>query len=314
MKLRKVPGAWLFGILAALLLVAVACGPSEPDDAGPAGASAGANASGSGDSGVLVTETRASDTEASAIWIGAETVLIPEVLAGLIGLPAGERVVWVNPGGPASGVLILGDQITAIDSVTVDAENGLPAILASRAAGESASFSVLRGGEVLELRITLALKPVHGSTGSLAGIQDLFDRALGGEFRFLDSVGEEHSGSFFSGTLSEASDDRVTLASPGAGPTTMTLSPNVFVWIDGAPGTTVELAGVTGGSAKVIVIDDVVLAVLAGGLIPPTLETLEGLLGSGEAGAPGLLEKLGALESLQGLFGGGGSSTGDAGL
>jgi hypothetical protein len=62
------------------------------------------------------------------------------------------------------------------------------------------------------------------------------------------------------------------------------------------------------------VIDDVVLAVLAGGLIPPTLETLEGLLGSGEAGAPGLLEKLGALESLQGLFGGGGSSTGDAGL
>ncbi|MDA1257572.1 MAG: hypothetical protein O3C10_06985, partial [Chloroflexi bacterium] len=72
-----------------------------------------------------------------------------------------------------------------------------------------------------------------------------------------------------------------------------------------------DLTAATGSSAKVVTFDDEVLAVLAGGIVPPALEALEGLFGEG---GEGLFETLGALEALQGLFGGVDAPVPDAGL
>jgi len=98
---------------------------------------------------------------------------------------------------------------------------------------------------------------------------------------------------------------------------TIALSPNVFVWIDGGPGALQDLPDLTGESAKIVMFDDTVMAVLAGGVIPPVLESLERLFGAEGDGlleSLDLLEEFGALEDLQRLFGFGESRSGDAGL
>ncbi len=312
MKVLRIARPWLFGAVGALSLVAVSCGSSTPDEGtiSPTPV-ATANSSDSASSGAQMTDIGAVDTGETGSWIGAETAPIPEILAGLLGLPAGERVAWVTPGGPADGILIPGDTITAMDGDAVDAEHGLAGTLAARAPGESVSLQVLRGGDAVNVQIALAAKPARESAGSLAEIQGLFDRALSGELRFLDTVGGEHSVAFASGTLSGLNNDRVTLTRPGSGPVTVTLSPNVFVWIDGSPGTEVDLAGVTGELAKLFTLDDVAMAVLVGGVIPPAIEALEGLFGSdanGGLGGPG------ALENLLELLGAGDASAEGLGL
>jgi hypothetical protein len=317
MKMRRVVSPWIFGIIGAVSLVAVACGSSVADDSE---ADQTQLSGGSGTSGVLVTDrdtAEIGDTGDATVWLGVETATIPEFLAGLIGVPAGERVAWVAPGGPADAILILGDTITAIDGLAIEADHGLAAMVSTRTAGESVAISVLRGGESLDLQITLGEKAAHGSDGSLSEIHGLVDRAISGELNFLDSDGGEHTVSFASGTLSGVNAGRVTMTRTGGGPMTVTLSPNVFVWIDGGPGTLEDLENATGDSAKIVIFDDVVLAVFAGGVIPPVLENLEGLFG---AEGDGLLESLellegfGALGDLLGLFGVGESTTGDAGL
>ncbi|MDP6823761.1 MAG: PDZ domain-containing protein [Dehalococcoidia bacterium] len=312
MKVRRIAMPWLFGLVGALLLVALACGSTTPDDGDVSQApESGAIPSEPESSGVLVTDAGADDAGEAGPWIGAEIAPVPATLAGLLGLPAGERVAWVTPGGPADGVLILGDTITTVDGDAVDANNRLAGMLAARTPGESVSLVVLRGGQAVDVQITLAAQPVHGSAGSLAEIQGLFDRALSGELRFLDSVGGERSVAFASGTLSGLDDDRVSLIRSGSGPMTVTLSPNVFIWIDGSPGAKADLADATGQPAKVVTLDDVALAVLTGGIIPPALEALEGVFGSD---ADGNLGGAGGLESLLELFGAGNASAGGPGF
>jgi len=307
MKMRRAVSPWVFGLLGTVSLIAVACGSNTSDDSEATQAQL---AGGSGASGVLVTDRDSGD---ATVWLGVETAAIPEFIAGLTGLPAGERVAWVTPGGPADGILILGDTITAIDGVVIEDETGVAAMVSTRSAGESVSLSILRGVESLELQITLGEKAAHSSDGSLAEIQGLIDRAISGELKFLDSDGGEHTVSFASGTLSGVNAGRVTMTRSGGGPMTMTLSPNVFVWIDGGPGTLADLADATGQSAKIVMFDDTAMAVLAGGVIPPVLESLEGLFGTDVGGLLEILELLegfGALGDPQGLFG----MSGDAGL
>lgn len=304
MKLRLAAVPWTLGALGIISLAAVACGSAAAsDDDVVLSQSAAAS------SQTVATDTV--DATESEVWIGVATASVPELLAELLGVPAGERVAWVTSGGPADGILILGDTIVALDGDAIDSDGGLNARLALRATGESVSLSILRGGDSLDVQITLAARPAHESADGLAEIQGLFDSALSGELRFLDREGGEHSAAFVSGTISGVNEGLVTLTQPGSGPATLTLSPNVFVWIDGAPGTVADLADVTGGQAKVVTFDDTAVAVLAGGIIPPALEALESLFGEG---GNGLIEALGALEMLQGLFGASDAPAPDAGL
>ena len=312
MKLRRTAVILALGSIS---LAAIACGSAATGD-GDIGGSPAVVAPAEV-AGVNVTDSGVTKTGESGPWLGADTVPVPEALAELLGLPAGERVVWVTPGGPADGLLILGDTIVAIDDDAIEVPGGLGAVLAARVDGESVNLTVVRGGENFDIAVTLAARPAHASTGSLAEIQGLFDRALSGELRFLDREGGEHSMAFASGTLSGVSAGQVTLARPGNGPMTVTLSPNVFVWIDGAPGTVEDLANETDKPAKVVTFDDAAVAVLVGGIIPPILETLEGLFapeGLFGSGGNGLLDALGALEMLQGLFGAAEPPAPDSGL
>lgn len=301
MKLRRTAVTLVVGSIS---LAAVACGSAATDDGEVIQSQV--SAAPAAVAGVLVTET-----VESALWFGADTVAVPETLAQLLGVTAGERVAWVTPGGPADGLLILGDTIIAVDGVAIDPAGGLAAALAAHTEGETVTLSVVRGGENLDLALALTTRPTHESAGSLAGIEDLFGRAVSGEFRFLDRQGGEHSAAFASGALSGVSAGRVTLSRPGSGPMTVTLSPNVFVWIDGAPGTVEDLANATESPVKVVTLDDVAVAVLSGKIVPPILEVLEGFLGTDGSG---LFDALEALQMLQGLFGAVDAAAPDAGL
>ena len=303
MKLRRTAVIWMLGLTS---LAVVACSSAATGD-NEIGQSLEPVAA----PGILVTDSGVTETGEPGLWFGAETVSVPETLAQLLGITAGERVAWVTPGGPSEGLLILGDTIVAVEGEEIDAPGGLTAALSARAEGESVTLSLLRGGENLDVTVTLVTRPAHDSTGRLAGIEGMFDRALSGEFRFLDRDGGEHTTAFTSGTLSGVNAGRVTLSRPGNGPMTVTLSPNVFVWIDGAPGTVEQLADATTAPVKVVTFDDVAVAVFSGGIIPPIFQALEGFLGTDGGG---LLDALGALEMLQGLFGGASAPAPDTGL
>jgi hypothetical protein len=165
-KTRNFSTLWLIGALMALMLVVVACSSSDADGPGVTSVTDGAGV-GTSDGGVLVTQSTSGDVDAG-VWIGGETVAIPEIFAGLLGLSSGERVVWVTPGGPADGVLIMGDSITALGGVIINAENGLLGALAAReelVAGDSISLTIVRGGDASDVQITLANKPAHNADG-----------------------------------------------------------------------------------------------------------------------------------------------------
>lgn len=299
MSVRRYVSRWLLTTLGAVSLVAVACSSSTPDDAERDALATDIVPTATGSSGVVTTDVSSDAVGEGGAWLGAATVPIPELLAGILGLSAGERVAWVTDDGPADGVLIIGDTITAVGGNPVDSEHGLAEALGSLNARDVVSLTVHRGDETLELQIELGVGPEHPKEGGLAEVEDLFDRAVSGEFTFLDGTGGEHTVAFATGTLSGVNDGSVSMTRTGSGPTTMGMSPNVFVWIDGAPETAADLSSHSGKPARLISLDESVLAVFVGGIIPPALEALEGLIGTG---GEGLIGALGALEDLQGLF------------
>ena len=69
MKMRTAVSPWIFGILGAVTLVALACGSSTADDPEAAQAQL---AGGSGASGVLVTDRDSPDTGDATLWPGIE--------------------------------------------------------------------------------------------------------------------------------------------------------------------------------------------------------------------------------------------------
>ena len=310
MLMRWLVSRWGLGVMVGLSVMAVACSSSTPDDGGDS-LTVDLGSRDAASSGVLVTETTVGAPEDGGPWLGAATVPVPDLLAGLLGLSAGERVTWVTPGGPADGVLIIGDTITSIDGVSINSDNDLATALKTFNEGGSVTLTVLRGSETLDLPVTLGTKLVHAAEGSLARVQDLFDSVVSGEFVFRDTAGGEHTAAFASGALSGVNDGRVTITRDGGGPETVDMSPNVFVWIDGSPGTATDLLNHIGLPARVISLDDAPLAVLVGRVIPPALEALEGFLGTD---GDGLLGTLGALEQLEELFGIPGTLAGDSGL
>ncbi len=161
MKLRPAAVPWMLGALGIVSLAAVACGSAAASDDDVVLSQSAASAS-----QTVATDTV--DATESEVWIGVETASVPELLAELLGVPAGERVAWVTSGGPADGILILGDTIVALDGDAIDSHGGLDAALASRAVGESVSLSILRGGESLDVQITLAARPARESADGLA--------------------------------------------------------------------------------------------------------------------------------------------------
>ena len=103
-------------------------------------------------------------------WIGIIYVTLNRNLATQNDLPI-DYGAWLSPdtstGDPAvmadspaqDAGLLEGDIVTAIDGRRIDAANGLDDILSLYAPGDRLTLSVLRGGEELQIGITLGVRP-----------------------------------------------------------------------------------------------------------------------------------------------------------
>jgi S1-C subfamily serine protease len=103
-------------------------------------------------------------------WIGIIYVTLNRNLATQNDLPI-DYGAWLSPdtatgepavidGSPAQAAgLNVGDIVTAIDGRRIDATNGLDDILSLYEPGDRLTLSVLRGGEELQIGITLGVRP-----------------------------------------------------------------------------------------------------------------------------------------------------------
>jgi S1-C subfamily serine protease len=92
------------------------------------------------------------------LGLGSQPVAIPTALRGRHGLTqeSGLLVVGVEPGGPAERAgLLLGDLLIGIGSDTLRDTGDLRAALSSDRVGQTTPLRVLRGGEPLDLTVTI---------------------------------------------------------------------------------------------------------------------------------------------------------------
>ena len=99
------------------------------------------------------------------LGIGMQPVTVPDALKSKLGLATGGGlvVVSVQPGGPAekAGVLI-GDILVALDGKPVADTDDVQALLDPERVGKSIAATVIRGGEVAALTVTVGERPQRG--------------------------------------------------------------------------------------------------------------------------------------------------------
>jgi S1-C subfamily serine protease len=99
------------------------------------------------------------------LGIGMQPVTVPAALKSKLGLASGGGlvVVSVQPGGPAekAGVLI-GDILVALDGKPVADTDDVQALLDPERVGKSIAATVIRGGEVAALTVTVSERPQRG--------------------------------------------------------------------------------------------------------------------------------------------------------
>ena len=99
------------------------------------------------------------------LGIGMQPVTVPDALKSKLGLATGGGlvVVSVQPGGPAekAGVLI-GDILVALDGKPVADTDDVQALLDPERVGKSIAATVIRGGEVAALTVTVSERPQRG--------------------------------------------------------------------------------------------------------------------------------------------------------
>jgi serine protease Do len=68
----------------------------------------------------------------------------------------------ITPGSPAAAADIRpGDIIVSIGATTIDLEHPLDAVLAQSAPGDTVTLQILRGGQTLNVLVTLTVRPVN---------------------------------------------------------------------------------------------------------------------------------------------------------
>ena len=96
------------------------------------------------------------------IGLGMQPVRLPEALARRLSLDAdgGSIVLGVQPGGPgdAAGVLV-GDVLVTLDGTPVHDTSDVLAVLGTDTVGRTLTARLVRGGELVELRIAVAERP-----------------------------------------------------------------------------------------------------------------------------------------------------------
>jgi S1-C subfamily serine protease len=99
------------------------------------------------------------------VGLGMQPVRLPEALARRLSLDGegGAIVLEVQPGGPgdAAGVLV-GDVLVTLDGTPVHDTSDVLAVLGTDTVGRTLSAKVVRAGELVELRVTVAERPRMG--------------------------------------------------------------------------------------------------------------------------------------------------------
>jgi len=99
------------------------------------------------------------------LGIGMQPVTVPDALKSKLGLATGGGlvVVSVQPGGPAekAGTLI-GDILVALDGKPIADTDDVQALLDPERVGKSIAATVIRGGEVAALTVTIGERPQRG--------------------------------------------------------------------------------------------------------------------------------------------------------
>ena len=96
------------------------------------------------------------------LGIGMQPVTVPDALKSKLSLPTGGGlvIVSVQPGGPAeqAGVLI-GDILVALDGKSIADTDDVQALLDPGRVGKSIAATVIRGGEIAGLTLTVGERP-----------------------------------------------------------------------------------------------------------------------------------------------------------
>jgi S1-C subfamily serine protease len=99
------------------------------------------------------------------LGIGTQPVRLPRELAEKLGQPSGLLIVSVEPGSPADQAgLVLGDSILAFAGTPLRHPAELLPLLEEERIGKEATLSILRAGEVREVRVTVGAR--NGKEGS----------------------------------------------------------------------------------------------------------------------------------------------------
>lgn len=100
--------------------------------------------------------------------VGLEVQALTEPVASVTGAPVGVVVTWVERDGAATGQLMVGDVIEALDGRTLTTRHQWDVRVARLSAGETLTLRVRRGGEVREVALVAtaaAVQPVSRSLG-----------------------------------------------------------------------------------------------------------------------------------------------------
>jgi S1-C subfamily serine protease len=93
------------------------------------------------------------------LGIGTQPVRLPEALAGRLQQPSGLLIVSVQPGSPADQAgLVLGDAILSFEGTPLRHPGELLPLLDEERIGKEASLSILRTGEVRDVRVTVGAR------------------------------------------------------------------------------------------------------------------------------------------------------------
>lgn len=117
---------------------------------------------------VLAEADRLLDTrQAPPGTVGFEVQALTAPVASVTGAPVGVVVTWVERDGAATGQLIVGDVIEAVDGRTLSTHQHWDVRLARLSAGETLTLRVRRRGEVRELTLVATAAAVQPASRSL---------------------------------------------------------------------------------------------------------------------------------------------------
>jgi S1-C subfamily serine protease len=99
------------------------------------------------------------------LGLGLQPVRLPDALKAKLNLSGGSGVIAfsVEPDGPAEKAgMLIGDVLVALAGAPVGDTNDLQAMLGPESVGKTLAASILRGGNLAELEITVGERPRRG--------------------------------------------------------------------------------------------------------------------------------------------------------